>query len=281
MAFSFSKKDKAMNGDKSWLELEGRVCVVSGAASGIGASLAQRLATVGARVVLLDRDAGGLERKNSELQAQGAQTLALHCDISQAASVQAAADAVRAQWGGTYALVNNAGLLRPGGLADVSLDDWNAVLAVNLTGYLLCARAFGADMRRAGEGSIVNVASISGLFPQSASGAYSASKAGVLQMSRQFALEWGPLGVRSNAICPGMIRTALSARFYEEPGFEAKRAAVTASRRIGEPQDIADVAIFLASPRSGYMNGAELLVDGGMSCMLMDMVPRPGYNQTA
>ena len=96
MAFSFSKKDKAMNGDKSWLELEGRVCVVSGAASGIGASLAQRLATVGARVVLLDRDAGGLERKNSELQAQGAQTLALHCDISQADSVQAAADAVRA-----------------------------------------------------------------------------------------------------------------------------------------------------------------------------------------
>jgi NAD(P)-dependent dehydrogenase (short-subunit alcohol dehydrogenase family) len=95
------------------------------------------------------------------------------------------------------------------------------------------------------------------------------------------AVEWGPQGVRSNAICPGMIRTALSAKFYEEPGFEAKRSAVTASRRIGEPQDIADVAMFLASPRSGYINGAEIVVDGGMSCMLMDMVPRPGYNQTA
>ncbi len=270
-----------MNGDKSWLELEDRVCVVSGAASGIGASVAKRLAGVGARVVLLDRDAAGLERKQAELQASGAQTLAMACDISQAGSVQAAADAVHAQWGGAYALINNAGLLRPGGLADVSLDDWNAVLAVNLTGYLLCARAFGESMRATGVGSIVNVASISGLFPQSASGAYSASKAGVLQMSRQIALEWGPQGVRSNAICPGMIRTALSAKFYEEPGFEAKRAAVTASRRIGEPQDIADVAIFLASPRSGYMNGAELLVDGGMSCMLMDMVPRPGYNKTA
>jgi NAD(P)-dependent dehydrogenase (short-subunit alcohol dehydrogenase family) len=136
-------------------------------------------------------------------------------------------------------------------------------------------------MRDAGEGCIVNVASISGLFPQSHSGAYSASKAGVLLMSRQMAVEWGPQGVRSNAICPGMIRTALSAKFYEEPGFEAKRSAVTASRRIGEPQDIADVAMFLASPRSGYINGAELVVDGGMSCMLMDMVPRPGYNQTA
>ena len=270
-----------MSADRSWLELEGRVCVVSGAASGIGASVAQRLLAVGARVVMLDRDTAGLERKQAELQQPHHHTLALTCDISQPDSVQAAARQVEAQWGGAYALINNAGLLRPGGLADVSLDDWNAVLAVNLTGYLLCARAFGAHMREKGEGSIVNIASISGLFPQSASGAYSASKAGVLQMSRQLALEWGPQGVRSNAICPGMIRTALSAKFYKEPGFEAKRAAMTASRRIGEPHDIADVAMFLASPRAGYVNGAELLVDGGMSCMLMDMVPRPGYNQTA
>ena len=270
-----------MSGDKSWLELDQRVCVVTGAASGIGASVAKRLTQVGARVVLLDRDAQGLQRMQDQLQAQGAQTLAVTCDISDAASVQAAAEKVQSTWGTTYALINNAGLLRSGGLADVSLDDWNAVLAVNLTGYLLCSRAFGAAMRAAGEGSIVNVASISGLFPQSHSGAYSASKAGVLQLSRQMAVEWGPQGVRSNAICPGMIRTPLSAKFYEEPGFEAKRSAVTASRRIGEPQDIADVAMFLASPRSGYVNGAELLVDGGMSCMLMDMVPRPGYNQTA
>jgi NAD(P)-dependent dehydrogenase (short-subunit alcohol dehydrogenase family) len=270
-----------MSGERNWLALQDRVCVVTGAASGIGASAAHRLAVVGAKVVLIDRDATGLQARVSELQDHGAQTMGVVCDISDASSVQVAAQQVTAQWGAAYALINNAGLLRAGSLAEVSLDDWNAVLAVNLTGYLLCARAFGEGMRQAGEGSIVNVASISGLFPQSRSGAYSASKAGVLQMSRQLAVEWGPQGVRSNAICPGMIRTALSAKFYEEPGFEAKRAAVTASRRIGEPQDIADVAIFLASPRSGYVNGAELLVDGGMSCMLMDMVPRPGYNKTA
>lgn len=264
----------------NWLQLQGRVCVVTGAASGIGASVAQRLAVWGARVALLDRDEAALQSRLAELQQSGACVMGVSCDISQAASVQEAAKRVAAQWGAAYALVNNAGLLRPGGLADVSMDDWNAVLAVNLTGQLLCARAFGEGMRQAGEGSIVNIASISGLFPQSSSGAYSASKAGVLQMSRQLALEWGPHGVRSNAICPGMIRTSLSAKFYEEPGFEARRAAVTASRRIGEPEDIADVAIFMASPRSGYVNGAEILVDGGMSCMLMDMVPRPGYNQT-
>jgi glucose 1-dehydrogenase len=266
---------------QDWLGLSGKVCVVTGAASGIGAATASSLAAVGARVGLLDRDAEGAERVAAELRAQGATAVAVPCDVGQEASVLAAAARVQAELGDCHALINNAGLLRAGVLSEVSLEDWNMVLSVNLTGYLLCARAFAEAMRRCGQGSIVNVASISALFPQTASGAYSASKAGVLLMSRQMAVEWGPQGIRSNAICPGMIRTALSARFYEEPGFESRRAAVTASRRIGEPQDIADVALFLASPRSAYVNGAELSVDGGMSSMLMDMVPRPGYNKTA
>ncbi|WP_137895788.1 SDR family NAD(P)-dependent oxidoreductase [Ramlibacter sp. 2FC] len=266
---------------RHWLGLAGQVCVVTGAASGIGAAIAQGLAQAGAQVALLDRDAAGCERVAAELAAAGATALAVSCDIADEASVQAAAERVQAELGAGAVLVNNAGLLRPGSLAEVSLADWNSVLAVNLTGYLLCARAFSKPMRAAGRGSIVHVASISGLAPQTASGAYSASKAGVLLMSRQMAVEWGPQGVRSNAICPGMIRTALSARFYEEPGLAQKRAAVTASRRIGEPQDIADVALFLASPRSAYVNAAEIVVDGGMSSMLMDMVPRPGFNQTS
>ena len=262
-----------------WLGLEGRVCAVTGAASGIGASVARQLAAAGAHVALLDRDLAGCETLATELAAQGARTLAVGCDISSEAQTLAAAAKVQAGLGDCTALVNNAGLLRPGSLDSVSLDDWNAVLGVNLTGYLLCSRAFKPQLERT-HGALVHVASISANFPQSHSGAYSAGKAGVLLMSRQMAAEWGPLGIRSNAICPGMIRTALSAKFYEEPGFEEKRAQVTASRRIGEPQDIADVALFLASPRSGYMNGAELAVDGGMSSMLMDMVPRPGFNQT-
>mgnify|MGYP000067074595 CR=1 FL=1 len=270
-----------MSSGQEWLGLQGQVCVVTGAASGIGAAVASSLAAAGARVALLDRDVEGAERGAAALRAQGAQALAVGCDTSNEASVLAAAQQVQARLGATQALINNAGLLRSGRLADVSLDDWNAVLSVNLTGYLLCARAFSAPMRQAGQGSIVNIASISGLFPQTGSGAYSASKAGVLLLSRQMAVEWGPLGLRSNAICPGMIRTALSAKFYEEPGFEAQRSAVTASRRIGEPQDIADVALFLASPRSAYVNAAELVVDGGMSSMLMDMVPRPGFNKLA
>ncbi len=264
-----------------WLALAGRLCVVTGAASGIGAAVARSLAQAGARVALLDRDVAGCEKVTGELTAQGAAAMAVACDTSSESGVKVAAKRIADEWGAADVLVNNAGMLRAGPLADVSLDDWNAVLAVNLTGYLLCARAFGAGMRAAGRGSIVHIASIAGLMPQTGSGAYSASKAGVLLLSRQLAVEWGPQGVRSNAICPGMIRTPLSAKFYEEPGFEAKRALVTASRRVGEPQDIADVALFLASPRSAYVTGAEILVDGGMSSMLMDRVPRPGFNLAA
>lgn len=265
-----------------WLGLKGRVCAVTGAASGIGAAVARQLLEAGAHVALIDRDAEGARRQADVLQQewgpQGQRILAIACDIASETQTLEAAQKVQSEMGDVSALINNAGLLKAGTLESVSVADWNTVLSVNLTGYLLCARAFKAQLQRT-RGALVHVASISANFPQTASGAYSASKAGVLLLSRQMATEWGPLGIRSNAICPGMIRTALSAKFYEEPGFEARRAQVTASRRIGEPQDIADVALFLASPRSAYVNGAEIAVDGGMSSMLMDMVPRPGFNQ--
>ena len=267
-----------MSGPPDWLGLAGKVCVVSGAGSGIGAAMAQGLAEAGAKVALLDRDAAAAQRVADALSAEGASVLAVECDIADEAAVSTAARQVRQHLGACDVLMNNAGLLRAGSLETVSIAEWNAVLAVNLTGYLLCSREFGKDMLERQRGSIVHIASIAALHPQTRSGAYSASKAGVLLMSRQMAAEWGPRGVRSNVVCPGMIRTGLSAPFYAEPGFEARRAAVTASRRVGEPIDIANPAIFLASERSDYMNGAEVLVDGGLGCMLMDMVPRPGFN---
>jgi NAD(P)-dependent dehydrogenase (short-subunit alcohol dehydrogenase family) len=263
---------------KHWLGLAGRVCVVTGSGSGIGAAIAQTLAQAGAVVALLDRDAAAAEQVALALRNHGAQALSVRCDVTQADDIAAAAQRVRSELGDCAVLVNNAGMLRAGSLQSVSLADWNTTLAVNLTGYLLCSQAFGADMLKNGKGSIVHVASVAALHPQARSGSYSPSKAAVLLLSRQMAAEWGPQGVRSNAVCPGMIRTALSAKFYEEPGFEARRAAVTASRRVGEPIDIAEPVAFLASDRSAYMNGAELLVDGGLGCMLMDMVPRPGFN---
>lgn len=264
-----------------WLGLSGRVIAVTGAASGIGAAIAHSLASAGAKVALLDRNEEGCRQVADALAAQGAAVLAVTADTSNEVSLAAAAAQVREKLGPCYGLVNNAGMLRSASLDAVTVEDWNAVLAVNLTGYLLCARAFRPQMLEQGGGSLVHVASISANFPQTHSGAYSPSKAGVLLLSRQLAAEWGPMGIRSNAICPGMIRTPLSAAFYAQPGVEEKRSAATASRRIGEPQDIADAALYLLSRRAGYVNGAELGVDGGMPSMLMDLVPRPGFSTAA
>lgn len=263
-----------------WLGLQGRHIVVTGAASGIGLAVAQGLVKAGARVSLLDRNEEAVRAVAAQLCANGAQAAAAAADISNEAEVASAAAQLRAALGPVHGLVNNAGLLRAASLEDVSLAQWNEVLAINLTGSLICSREFGRDLLAAGRGALVHIASISGLHPQARSGAYSASKAGVLLLSKQLAAEWGPRGVRSNAVCPGMIRTALSAKFYEEPGFEAARALVTASRRVGEPVDIAEPVLFLLSDRAGYVNGTELVVDGGLDCMLMDMVPRPGFNHT-
>lgn len=292
LAYLQGQKDSGQNTDTTvgsqtnskdlcchWLGLRGRVCVVTGAASGIGAAIASELAAAGAHVALLDRNVTGAERQVQALRKQGYRAIAVGCDIANESEIRSAAVSIRKQLGPVQALVNNAGLLLAGSLDAVSLDDWNRALSVNLTGYLLCSREFAMDMKANGRGSIVHIASVSALHPQTQSGSYSSSKAGVLLLSRQMAAEWGPSGIRSNVICPGMIRTPLSANFYKEPGFEARRAAMTTSRRVGEPIDIANPVLFLLSDRSSYLNGSEILVDGGLNCMLMDMVPRPGFNQ--
>ena len=124
---------------------------------------------------------------------------------------------------------------------------------------------------------MVHIASIAATNPQPRSGAYSASKAAAAMLSRQLALEWGPDGIRSNVVSPGFIRTPMSEAFYQQPDVKERREKMLPSRRIGTPQDIADAVIFLASPRSAYVNGAEILVDGGLDQVMMELTPRPGF----
>src|SRR5712671_5642589 len=198
----------------NWLGLSGRVCVVTGGGGGIGRATAVSFAQAGARVAAIDRDERGLEVTQAELRKLGDGHLVVSCDTTSTESVTAASESL----GRCNVLVNTAAILRPGALDTLSLAEWNSVLAVNLTGYFLCAQAFGRQMRNLGRGSLVHVSSIAGSHAQGQSGAYSVSKAGVIMLSRQLANEWGPHCIRSNVVSPGMVATPLSQSFYDTPG---------------------------------------------------------------
>lgn len=260
-----------------WLGLSGRVCVVTGGGGGIGRATALSFAKAGARVAAIDLDERGLEATRAELGKLAAGHVVARCDTTDVASVAAAAVTVEKSLGACDVLVNTAAVLRPGALDTLSLAEWNTVLSVNLTGYFLCAQAFGRQMRGLGRGSLVHVASIAGSNAQGQSGAYSVSKAGVVMLSRQLANEWGPHGIRSNVVSPGMVITPMSQAFYDTPGVTERRSAVVPLRRVGMPQDMADAILFLASDRASYVNGEEIIVDGGYANMLMNLVPRPGF----
>jgi len=262
-----------------WLGLRDKIVVVTGAGGGIGRSIAINFAYAGAKLLLLDKCEADVEVTAKEVAAASNTTMqVMGCDVSDPRSVAAAASALVSTLGSCDVLVNNAGVLRPGSLDTLPLDEWKSLLSVNLTGYFICAQMFGAQMREKGKGAMVHTASIAASHPQGASGAYSVSKAGAAMLSRQLALEWGPLGIRSNVVNPGLVETPMTRAFYEVPGVREKRNACIPLRRVAQPQDIADAVLFLASERAEYVNGAEITVDGGYTQTLMIAVPRPGYH---
>jgi NAD(P)-dependent dehydrogenase (short-subunit alcohol dehydrogenase family) len=225
--------------------------VVTGAGRGIGLAIAQRLEREGMMVIRLDVTGDGV----------------VPCDVADAAAVFAVAEQV----GTVDVLVNVAGITQFGGLEEQSPADFARVLGVNLLGTFHCAQAFGRGMLAQRRGAIVNIASLAAIRVSSDVGAYSTSKAGIIALTQQMAVEWGPRGVRCNAVGPGLVVTEMTRRRHERPEDRDAHAGVIPLRRLGDVEDIANVVSFLVSDRASYITGQTIYVDGGLSHMLMDL----------
>ena len=236
--------------------LQGKVAVVTGASGGLGLAICQLLRSVGAKVVQVD-----ISYPAAHIEADG--LLSVHCDIADPASIVAMADLTRSRFGRCDVLVNNAAIsASPVRLEDLPIDVWDRLFQVNLRGAFLCAQALVPMMIDRQAGSIVNVASIAAQAPTRV-GAYGPTKAAMQALTRQMAVEWGPRGIRANSVSPGMIRTPLSERHYRDEDTLKNRTSRIPARRLGLPGDIADAVCFLSSDASTYINGQDIVVDGG------------------
>jgi 3-oxoacyl-[acyl-carrier protein] reductase len=243
----------------------GKIAIVTGAASGIGRATAHLFADEGVRVAVLDRDGGGAARVAHEIEAAGGSAAAWEIDLQDAARIEQVVGEVAARFGGIDILVNNAGVSLPQPVGGDGYEAaWEATLAVNLTAHQRLIRAALPHLTREGEGRIVNVASTEGLGATAFLSPYTASKHGVIGLTRGLAVELGSQGVTVNCVCPGPIRTGMTAAIPEEAKTKFARRRVPL-RRYGDPEEVAHCILSLAMPASSYVNGAVLVVDGGLT----------------
>jgi NAD(P)-dependent dehydrogenase (short-subunit alcohol dehydrogenase family) len=263
------------------LRLEGKVVIVTGAGSGLGEASATLFAQQGAAVGCVDLFADAAERVAESIRASGGRAVAVAADVSSAADAERMVAATVEAFGSLDGVYANAGIPGSGAAGDITTDDWDRVIAVNLTGVWLTSKFVLPHLLAKGGGSIVNQASVGGLVGVPGIASYAAAKAGVIGLTRQMAVEYAPKGIRVNAVCPGTVPTPLVRRTYEQAGGFAAAAEAAGERdvdallekarmrfpigRLGTPLDIAHAALFLLSDDSAWITGIALPVDGGMT----------------
>lgn len=246
-----------------FLNLDGRVAIVTGGARGIGKAIAETLATRGANIVVADLRMELAEETANEISANsGIETIALEVDVSDQASAKAMVKSAIAKFGKIDILVNNAGITRDGLIMRMKEADWDLVLDINLKGAFNCAQALARPMMKQRYGRIINITSVSGITGQAGQTNYSSSKAGLIGFTKALAKEVGSRNITVNAVAPGFIETVLTVDLPDEiKDFSIK---MTPLGRFGVPQDIANAVAFLASDESSFITGVTLQVDGGM-----------------
>jgi 3-oxoacyl-[acyl-carrier protein] reductase len=244
-------------------DLSGQVAIVTGAARGLGRAIAETLAGAGAKVACLDVNAELLANTVAAITAAGGAAMAVACDVTNSERVSAAVDEVVNAWGGLDILVNNAGITKDTLVMRMKDDQWDAVININLRGTFLFTRAAVRPLMKSARGRIVNIASVSGITGNPGQANYSASKAGIIGLTRTVAKELAGRGITVNAVAPGFIATDMTAVLSEEIKTAVKKQIPLG--RMGDPQDIADAVLFLASPGAGFITGHVLTVDGGLT----------------
>lgn len=244
------------------MEFKGQTAFVTGGTRGIGKAIAEQLARKGVNVIVAGRTLAAADEVAESLTALGVQAAAKRLDVSDAAEVEKVFEEIRSEFGRIDILVNNAGITRDGLLMRMKEDAWDAVLGINLKGVFLCSREAIKDMAKQRYGRIINITSVAAFMGNPGQANYSASKAGIVGFTKTVAKEYAGRGVTVNAVAPGFIETAMTDVLPENIKEEMKKLIPLA--RFGSVEDVANAAVFLASPESGYITGQVIHVNGGM-----------------